>query len=61
MRLCEAKYQALGEGRIAPFWWAANLPDKRYSAIWGIAAIVLQYHAIWSHLATGESPDQENL
>ena len=46
-QMCLRKIKSQGGGGIAPFWGSANLPEKKYRAIWGIAAIVSQYRAIW--------------
>ena len=45
MCLCKIKYKG---GVSHLFGWVLTSP-KKYRAIWGIAAIVSQYRAIWGH------------
>ena len=45
MCLCESKCQ----GRVSHHFGELLTSLKRYRAIWGIAAIVSQYRAIWGH------------
>ena len=45
MCLCEATYQ----GGVSHHFGGALTSLENYRAIWGIAAIVSQYRAIWGH------------
>ena len=46
IRLCETKYQ---EG-VSHHLGGVLTSLRKYRAIWGIAAIVSQYRAIWDHI-----------
>ena len=45
MCLCESKYQ----GGVSHHFGGGLTSLKKYRAIWGIAAIVSQYRAMWGH------------
>ena len=45
MCLCETKYQ----GGLSRLFGGVLISLKKYREIWGIAAIVSQYRAIWGH------------
>ena len=45
MCLCESKYQ----GGVSHHFGGVLISLKKCRAIWGVAAIVSQYRAIWGH------------